>query len=30
MNWWSNHIEEAASGNLSLGGKKALKLVDRA
>jgi len=30
MNWWSNHIEEAASGNLSLGGKKALKLVNKA
>lgn len=27
MNWWSNHIVEAASGNISLAGTKALKLV---
>lgn len=27
MNWWSNHIVEAATGNISLAGTKALKLV---
>jgi integrase len=28
MNWWSNHIEQAATGNMSLTGKQTLKLVD--
>ncbi len=27
MKWWSEHIEKAASGNLSLTGNKGLKLV---
>jgi len=27
MNWWSEHIEKAATGNMSLTGKKALTLV---
>lgn len=27
MQWWSNHIEQAATGNMSLTGKKALKLI---
>ncbi|MDA0827795.1 MAG: integrase domain-containing protein [Proteobacteria bacterium] len=27
MQWWSNHIEQAASGNVSLGGSKGLKIV---
>ncbi len=27
MNWWSNHIEQAATGNMSLTGKKTLELV---
>jgi len=27
MNWWSEHIEKAASGNMSLTGCKGLKLV---
>ncbi|MFT4585384.1 MAG: integrase [Limisphaerales bacterium] len=27
MQWWSNHIEQAASGNVSLGGAKGLKVV---
>jgi len=27
MNWWSNHIEQAATGNMSLSGKKSLELV---
>jgi len=27
MKWWSEHIEEAAMGNMSLTGKKGLKLV---
>lgn len=28
MNWWSEHIEKAANGNMSLSGKKSLKLVN--
>ena len=27
MNWWSNHIVEAATGNMSISGMKTLKLV---
>ncbi len=27
MQWWSDHIEQAASGNISLGGSKNLKIV---
>jgi integrase len=27
MNWWSEHIEKAANGNMSLSGKKSLNLV---
>ena len=27
MNWWSDHIEKAATGNMSLTGNKALKIV---
>ena len=27
MNWWSNHIVEAAKGNLSVAGQKGLQLV---
>jgi len=27
MNWWSNHVEQAATGNMSLTGKKMLELV---
>ncbi|MEZ8602932.1 integrase domain-containing protein [Vibrio splendidus] len=27
MAWWSDHIEEAASGSLSMSGKKSLKVV---
>ena len=27
MNWWSVHIDNAATGNMSLTGKKGLKLV---
>ncbi len=27
MQWWSDHIEQAASGNISLGGSKGLKVV---
>lgn len=27
MNWWSEHIEKAATGNMSLTGRKALELV---
>jgi integrase len=27
MQWWSDHIEKAATGNMSLTGKKGLKLV---
>lgn len=27
MQWWSNHIDQAATGNMSLTGKKALGLV---
>lgn len=27
MDWWSNHIEAAAAGNLSLSGSKGLKVV---
>lgn len=27
MAWWSNHIEEAATGSLSMSGKKSLKAV---
>ncbi len=27
MKWWSEHIEKAATGNMSLGGRKSLKLV---
>jgi integrase len=28
MNWWSEHIEQAANGNMSLSGKRSLKLVN--
>ncbi|NRB42407.1 MAG: tyrosine-type recombinase/integrase [Pseudomonadales bacterium] len=28
MNWWSEHIEQAATGNMSLTGNKMLKLVN--
>jgi integrase len=28
MNWWSEHIEKAANGNMSLTGNKSLKLVN--
>ncbi|BCA93896.1 integrase [Legionella antarctica] len=27
MEWWSNHIDQAATGSMSISGKKALKLV---
>ena len=27
MNWWSDHIEKAATGNMSLTGQKGLKIV---
>ena len=27
MNWWSDHIEEAATGKMALSGKKGLKVV---
>jgi integrase len=27
MQWWSDHIEQAATGNMSLTGKKSLKLI---
>jgi integrase len=27
MNWWSEHIEKAGNGNMSLSGKKSLNLV---
>ncbi len=27
MNWWSDHIEQAATGNMSLTGNKGLKIV---
>lgn len=27
MAWWSEHIEEAATGSLSMSGKKSLKVV---
>jgi len=27
MQWWSNHIEKAATGNVSLSGQKGLKIV---
>lgn len=30
MQWWSDHIEQAATGNMSLTGKKALKLITSA
>ena len=30
MQWWSHHIEQAATGNMSLTGKKALKLITSA
>jgi len=29
MQWWSNHIEKAATGNMSLSGKKGLKVVNQ-
>lgn len=29
MQWWSNHIETAATGNLSLAGKQGLKVVSQ-
>jgi integrase len=29
MNWWSEHIDKAASGNLSLSGRKGLKLINQ-
>ncbi len=29
MQWWSDHIEQAASGNISLGGSKGLKIVGK-
>lgn len=29
MNWWSEHIEQAATGSLSITGSKALKMVGR-
>jgi integrase len=28
MSWWSNHIEQASIGNMSLSGKKGLKVVN--
>jgi integrase len=30
MDWWSNHIQQAATGNMSLAGKKTLELVRNA
>ena len=27
MNWWSEHIQQAATGNMSVTGKKTLELV---
>jgi integrase len=30
MQWWSDHIEQAATGNISLTGRKALKLITSA
>lgn len=27
MNWWSDHIDKAATGNMSLTGKKGIKLI---
>jgi len=29
MQWWSNHIETAATGNMSLAGKQGLKIVNQ-
>ena len=29
MNWWSEHIEKAATGNMSLTGTRALSVVTR-
>jgi len=29
MQWWSDHIEKAATGDISLTGKKGLKIVNR-
>jgi integrase len=28
MDWWSNHIEQASFGNMSLAGKKDLKVIN--
>jgi integrase len=30
MQWWSGHIEQAATGNMSITGKKTIKLVSSA
>lgn len=29
MNWWSEHIEKAATGNMSLSGQKGLKVINQ-
>ena len=29
MQWWSDHIEKAATGNMSLSGKQGLKIVNQ-
>ena len=28
MSWWSDYIDEAATGNMSMTGKKGLKIVN--
>jgi hypothetical protein len=28
MSWWSDYIDEAATGNISIAGKKGLKIVN--
>jgi hypothetical protein len=28
MQWWSDHIEQAATGNMSLSGKRMLRLAN--
>jgi integrase len=30
MSWWSDYIDQAATGNMSLAGKKGLKIVNHA
>jgi hypothetical protein len=28
MNWWSDYIDEASTGDISMAGKKGLKIVN--